>query len=157
MLAAAGFDQNRPDPSIAWRVFREFAALPVSAADDTLLFQCGTYDFTGHEQFHWNLTRQFSFEEEGEYAGMEQLQLTVLYEPAPELRPLEVSLWSSDCGSLEEFFTEVEALPGFSIPAAHPSTGSELFTSRSDRTGMAPLLRGLRLPVFRLPQDPQKL
>ncbi|HEX8211939.1 MAG TPA: hypothetical protein VF584_17315 [Longimicrobium sp.] len=127
MLDAAGFDRNRPDPSIAWRVFREFAAVPVSAADDTLLFQCGTYDFTGREQFHWNLTRQFSIEEDGEHAGMEQLQLTVLYEPASELRPLEVSLWSSDCGSLEEFFAEVEALPGFSAPGAHPPTGSELF------------------------------
>jgi len=127
MLDAAGFDRNRPDPSVAWRVFREFAAVPVSAADDALLFQCGTYDFTGREQFHWNLTRQFSLEEEGEYAGMEQLQLTVLYEPASELRPLDTDLWSSDFGSLEDFFSAVEALPGFSAPLAHPPTGSELF------------------------------
>lgn len=127
MLDAAGFNENRPDPNLAWRVFREFAAVPVIAADDALLFQCGTYDFTGREQFHWNLTRQFSLEEEGEYAGMEQLQLTVLYEPAAELRPLEASVWSSDFESLEEFFAEVEALPEFSASLAHTLTGIELF------------------------------
>lgn len=118
MLAEAGFDSDRPDPLLAWRVFKAFAGIPVDCAGDGLLFQCGTFDFTGESLFHFNFTRQFTHEEDGAYAGMEQLGCTVLYEPAGELAAFDMNLWSFDCGSVAEFFARVEAMPEFQIPTA---------------------------------------
>ena len=83
---------------------------------DGFLFQVGTYTFTGPELFSLDLTRQFTHEEDGEYAGMEQLHCTMYYAPAPELRALTRNLWSYDCASLAEFFARVEAMPEFQIP-----------------------------------------
>lgn len=45
MLTIAGFDKERPDPLLAWRVFKDFAEIPVECAEDGLLFQCGTFSF----------------------------------------------------------------------------------------------------------------
>lgn len=117
MLAEAGFDRDRPDARVALRVFRAFAEVPVACADDSLLFQAGTFAFTGPELFSLYLTRQFTHEEDGEYAGMEQLHCILYYEPAPELRTLDRNLWSTACASLEDFFARVEAMPEFRIPA----------------------------------------
>ena len=116
MLTEAGFDSDRPDPLLALRVFQAFAEIPVDCADDALLFQVGTYSLTGPELFSLDLTRQFSHEEEGEYAGMEQLHCTLYYKPAPELRSLQADLWSYDCASLSDFFTRVAGMPEFRIP-----------------------------------------
>lgn len=127
VLAAAGFDQARPDPRVAWRAFREFAAVPVAAAADDLLFQCGTHDFAGPRRFHWNLTRQFTHEEDGGYAGMEQLQLTILYEPTPDLAAVETNLWSLDCASVDEWFARVEALPEFHAAMSGQPVACEIF------------------------------
>lgn len=128
MLAEAGFDRDRPDPRIALRVFRAFAEIPVDCADDALLFQAGTYSFTGPELFSLHLTRQFTHEEEdGEYAGMEQLHCIIYYDPTPELRALDRNLWSSDCASRADFFARVEAMPEFQIPAhRHTAVRAEL-------------------------------
>ncbi len=112
-LAEAGFDHTHPDPLVAWQAFRAFASVPVSVADDAFLFQCGTFSLTGEPRFEWNLTRQFTHEEDGEYAGMEQLQLTIRYAATPELEPVSTSLWSYDCASVAEWFARVEALPEF--------------------------------------------
>jgi hypothetical protein len=116
MLAEAGFDRAQPDPFVALRVFRAFAEVPVACADDALLFQAGTYSFTGPELFSLYLTRQFTHEEDGEYAGMEQLHCIIYYEPAAELRTLNHNLWSSHCASLADFFAQVEAMPEFQVP-----------------------------------------
>ena len=117
MLADAGFAADRPDPLLALRVFAAFAAVPVACADDALLFHAGTFSFTGPPLFQLGFTRQFTHEEDGEYAGMEQLHCTVYYEPTHELRACEATLWSSDCPSRDEFFARVEAMPAFQIPA----------------------------------------
>lgn len=97
-------------------MFKDFAQLPVDCAGDALLFQCGTFSFTSEPLFHLNFTRQFMHEEDGEYAGMEQLGCTVYYPPVDELRALGTNLWSLDCASPEEFFVRVEALVEFQIP-----------------------------------------
>ena len=113
MLADAGFDRLRPDPAVAWRVFKEFSAVPVAAATDGLLFQCGTYDFTGELLFECDFTRQFTHEEDGEYVSMEQLSCTVYFRPADELASLKAELWSFAFDSPEAYFAAVESLPEF--------------------------------------------
>ncbi len=128
MLVSAGFSEEEPDPLLAWRTFKAFASVPVDCAEDALLFQCGAYDFTGRELFHFGFVRQFTFEEEGEYDHMEQLDCTLLFEPDPELRQMETNLWSSEFNSPEEFFARVESLPEFGA-ALHGRVpaGFELF------------------------------
>ena len=57
---------------------------------DMLLFETGTYDFTGKKMFHFDLVRQFQFLNEDEFV---QLHLTVLYEPSPKLALLRKIHW----------------------------------------------------------------
>jgi len=130
MLASAGFSDEKPDLLLAWRTFKAFSSVPVDCAEDALLFQCGVYDFTGRELFHFGFVRQFTFEEEGEYDHMEQLDCTLLFEPDLELRQMETNLWSSDFNSAEEFFARVESLAEFqAVLHGHVPTGVELFQS----------------------------
>jgi hypothetical protein len=129
-LREAGFSEQRPDALLAWRVFREFAEVPVECSEDALLFQSGVYDFTGRDLFHFGFVRQFTFEEDGEYDHMEQLDCSLLFEPDAELQKLETNLWSYDFDSAEKFFAAVEALPGFSLPLrGRTPVGMELFHS----------------------------
>ena len=116
MLTDAGFDRDHPDPRVVLDVFRAFAEIPVVCASDLVLFQVGSYSFTGPELFELDLTRQFAHEENGEYLGMEQLHCTLYYEPTDKLRMLKCSLWSAECSSLGEFFARVEKMPEFQIP-----------------------------------------
>ena len=116
MPTDARFDREHPDPQIVLDVFREFAQIPVACASDLILFQVGSYSFTGPELFELDLTRQFAHEENGQYVGMEQLHCTLYYQPTDELRALKCNLWSAHCSSLAEFFDRVEQLPEFQIP-----------------------------------------
>lgn len=57
---------------------------------DMLLFQTGTFDFTGEKLYHFDLVRQFDFLGGDELV---QLHLTVLYEPSPKLALLRKIHW----------------------------------------------------------------
>lgn len=57
---------------------------------DMLLFETGTYDFTGKKMYHFDLVRQFDFLGGDELV---QLHLTVLYEPSPKLSLLRKIHW----------------------------------------------------------------
>jgi hypothetical protein len=116
MLAESGFDPENPDPRVAWRTFRAFAAEPIDAAGDGVLFETGIYAFTGESEFQLDFTRQFEIEVDGEYEGMQQLHLTFFYAPSPSLEPLTSTLWSFDCSSLDEFFERVEGSVAFRTP-----------------------------------------
>jgi hypothetical protein len=72
VLALAGCDADRPDANLAWRVFTEFAAIPVDCADVALLSYAGTHSFTGRPRFELGFIHQFTHEEDGGYDGMEQ-------------------------------------------------------------------------------------
>jgi hypothetical protein len=104
------------DVQEAWRVFKDFARVPVedvAPEDDGILFD---FDFLGGRRYHFSLVRQFSFEEDGEYDHMEQLHCCFMYEPEPELEAIpKVAVWSFD-RALDDFFSTVEELPGFAIP-----------------------------------------
>jgi hypothetical protein len=115
MLADAGFNESSPDPAVAWQAFKHFCEIPVNCAGDGVLFQTGTYAFSGEPSFQLDFTRQFSFEEDGEYAGMEQLHCTFHFR---DVADLETNVWSSTFGSLADFFAEVEALAEFQLPIA---------------------------------------
>ncbi len=59
---------------------------------DMLLFQTGTFDFTGEKLYHFDLVRQFDFLGGDELV---QLHLTVLYEPSRKLSLLRKIHWGA--------------------------------------------------------------
>lgn len=59
---------------------------------DMLLFQTGTFDFTGEKLYHFDLVRQFDFLGGDELV---QLHLTVLYEPSSKLSLLRKIHWGA--------------------------------------------------------------
>jgi hypothetical protein len=127
-LVAAGFDLAKPDPSVAWRAFKEFAAVKVECADDAVLFQVGTYSFTGPTLFELDFARQFATAEDGEIVGLQQLHCTLYYEPAADLTTFRENLWSIACPSIGEVFARVEAMPEFQVPArSHHALRANVF------------------------------
>ena len=48
--------------------------------NDTVLYQCGVYDWGKGKKFEIDFTRQLSFKEDGEYKGMKQLHFTLYYD-----------------------------------------------------------------------------
>lgn len=71
--------------------FAEMCKISVGDPDD-LLFETGTYNFTGQKLFHFNLVRQFQFMDEDEYV---QLHLDVLYTTSLLTAPLHNIEWDS--------------------------------------------------------------
>lgn len=82
--------------------FAQMCQTPVGEPDD-LLFETGTFSFTGNKRFYFSLVRQFRFfTDTDEYV---QLHLDVLYHPTKKTRWLRKSSWSSqDTG---KFFNDV--------------------------------------------------
>ena len=71
--------------------FAAMCRLPVGDPDD-LLFETGTYDFSGPERFYFSLVRQFQYKSGDEYI---QLHLDVLYAPSPATARICDTEWSS--------------------------------------------------------------
>lgn len=71
--------------------FAAMCKLPVGDPDD-LLFETGTFDFTGKKLFYFSLVRQFQYRDEDEFI---QLHLDVRYAPSPATKQLSCTEWSS--------------------------------------------------------------
>jgi hypothetical protein len=121
MLDDAAVDSNASamtDVRHAVEAFRRFAALPVDDAKppeddgDGVVAQFGTYDFRGQREFSADLTRQV-VEVGGEDAPMWQLSCTFYWPPSTATDGLASGhLWSFG-KTLDEFFDEAVALPGW--------------------------------------------
>lgn len=57
---------------------------------------------------------------------MEQLSLTLLYEPTADLRELRANRWSYESPSLADWFARVEALPEFKVVMGRQPVGCEV-------------------------------
>ena len=82
--------------------FQAMCKLPVGDPDD-LLFETGTFGFTGENLFHFSLVRQFQHLNGDEYV---QLHLDVMYIPTPETAMLQQTEWGSP--SDNDFFAKVK-------------------------------------------------
>lgn len=71
--------------------FAAMCRLPVGDPDD-LLFETGTYNFTGKKQFYFSLVRQFQYKSGDEYI---QLRLDVCYAPSPATARICDTEWAS--------------------------------------------------------------
>ena len=120
--------EDSDDIKKVWETFKDFCKEPVEGEEDKeILFQCGVYDFTGEELFHFDFVRQFTVYEEDKYSHMEQLHCEFLFKPTVELRKLEVSEWSMDYDDLYDFFNHIESLQEFKIPFNLSPIKSEIY------------------------------
>lgn len=120
--------EDAEDIKKVWEIFKDFCKEPVEGEEDKeILFQCGVYDFTGEELFHFDFVRQFTVYEEDEYSHMEQLHCEFLFKPTVELRKLEVSEWSMDYGDIDDFLNHIENLQEFKIPLNLKAIKSEIY------------------------------
>ncbi len=60
--------------------------------NDMILFETGTFDFTGEPLFYFSLVRQFPNDEE-EYF---QIHVDVLYKPTSENKVFQKAVWNED-------------------------------------------------------------
>lgn len=70
--------------------FEEMCSIPVK--NDMILFETGTYSFTGEQMFYFSLVRQFPNDEEEYY----QIRVDVLYVPSVENSYFQQSIWNED-------------------------------------------------------------
>ena len=71
--------------------FQDMCTVSVGEPDD-LLFETGTYDFTGEKLFYFTLARQFQFMDDNEYV---QLRMNVLFLPTAATRHLYSVKWGN--------------------------------------------------------------
>lgn len=87
-------------------VFEEMCNIPIK--EDMILFETGTYSFTGEKMFNFSLVRQFPNAEEEYY----QIHVDVLYMPTEENKDFERNIWNEDIE--ENIFNYIKKTPEFS-------------------------------------------
>ena len=111
-----------------WETFKAFCKETVEGEEDKeILFQCGVYDFTGEDLFHFDFVRQFTVYEEDEYSHMVQLHCEFLFKPTDELSKLEVAEWSMDYDDIDDFLNHIENLQEFKITLNLKPIKSEIY------------------------------
>lgn len=71
-------------------VFEQMCRIPIE--DDMILFETGTFSFTGKPLFYFSMVRQFPNDEE-EYF---QIHTEVLYKPDKENKVFQTSVWNEE-------------------------------------------------------------
>ena len=88
-------------------VFEEMCNIPVK--EDMILFETGTYSFTGEPMFYFSLVRQFPNDEEEYY----QIHVDVLYVSTAENKNFEQNIWNEDIE--ENIFSYIKKTSEFSF------------------------------------------
>jgi hypothetical protein len=106
---------DQPAPGIAaWSAFKAYGREVFGPQSVGLLFQVGTYSFTGTPLFYFDPVCQFEItDSDGEHDHFEQLHCEMTCLPDEHLSGIEASLWSFDYPSADAFFAAVESLPAF--------------------------------------------
>lgn len=93
--------------------FERMCAVPMESETDMLLFETGTFHFTGEKQFYFCLVRQC----DGEDDEFTQLHLELLYAPTPDTAELMGTRWSTET---EDFFGAVRESEAYRKLLARP-------------------------------------
>ena len=104
-LLEAGFDFNRPDPALAWAVFKGFAAEPVECHDSYLFWEAASDYF--------DFVREFRHYTESDAVWHEQLTIHFTCSPPDSLGVQQVTVFSRDYPNYEAFFKAVDGRPEF--------------------------------------------
>lgn len=82
-------------------LFEKFCEEPIN--DDMILFETGTFNFTGEELFYFSLSRQFPNDEEEYY----QIHVDVLYKPTDDNKSFSEAVWNEDIdGNIFDYIRE---------------------------------------------------
>jgi hypothetical protein len=84
LLADAGFNSDRPDPTTAWAAFKRFAAEPVDAQTTELWFETGDGDPASDSPAYFDFVRMFMhYPDDGAEWGE---QITAHFTAPPDVR-----------------------------------------------------------------------
>jgi hypothetical protein len=129
-LRRHGVDHQSASGLAAWSAFKDFGREMFGPGGIGLLFQVGTYDFTGRPLFYFDPVCQFEITApDAGHGHFEQLHCELTCVPDDAVSGVEDSLWSFDYPTADAFFAAVEALPAFQAavrrPDYHLSVGHE--------------------------------
>lgn len=118
-----------PNSAIAaWEAFKSFGREVVGQKGVGLLFQVGTYRFSGAPLFYFNPVVQFEvLDDEGEHDHYEQTHCELTGPAADALKNVRCSLWSFDFATADAFYLAVEALPEFQLAIHHSPHSVNIF------------------------------
>ena len=85
--------------------FEKMCSVPIK--EDLILFETGTYSFTGEPMFNFSLVRQFPNDEDEYY----QIHVDVLYVPTEGTKDFEQTVWNDDME--ENIFNFIKKTPEF--------------------------------------------
>ena len=86
------------------RAFEKMCSIPID--NDLILFETGTYSFTGQPLFYFSLVRQFP-KNDGEYY---QIHTDILYRPDKRNKKLHNTVWSDSIkGDIFEYIRNSKA------------------------------------------------
>lgn len=87
------------------QVFEKMCRIPIE--NDMILFETGTYSFTGEPLFYFSLVRQFPNEEDEYY----QIHVDVLYKPNEQNKLFNEATWNE--GLNEDIFDYIRKTEAF--------------------------------------------
>lgn len=130
MLLDAGFRFDRPDPVLAWGVFKRFVAVPVDSAGGRACEEVWFEACDGRPAERWpgyfDFVRQFLQESEGGVAFHEQITLHFTSEPTARVGIPEGSSVGVDLAEPTDSFAAVESSPAFRVGCGFTGWSFEL-------------------------------
>ncbi len=116
LLSQHGVTETTVNVVAAWEAFKCFGREVIGQEGVGLLFEVGTFSFSGEPLFYFDQVVQFEVkDEEGEYDHFEQTHCELTGPPSDTLGNTKYSLWSFDFATADEFYQAVEALPEFQL------------------------------------------
>ncbi len=115
MLAEAGVNETRPDPAVAWTIFKRYVEVPADCARDYLFFQVGEGRPEYAADGYFDFTREFEMRgaSGNEPVWFEQVHVEFKVPSTLRLGVETVTLFSVDFPDYGKFFAAVEELPAF--------------------------------------------
>jgi hypothetical protein len=113
LLADAGFDPDRPDPTVAWEVFKRFATEPVDVQTTELWFEAADGDPAEEFPAYFDFVRMFMhYPDDGAEWG-EQITVHFTAPPAVRLGMVRGTVQAEHVADPVAWFRAVEASPSF--------------------------------------------
>jgi hypothetical protein len=113
LLTADGFDAARPDPGVAWAVFKRFAAEPVDVQTTELWFEASDGDPARQFPAYFDFVRMFLHYPDDGAEWREQITAHFTAPPAVRLGLRQETVHAADVTDLAAWFASVEASPAF--------------------------------------------
>ena len=120
LLTQHGVGKNVVNAMAAWEAFKSFGREVMGQEGVGLLFQVGTFTFSGEPLFYFDPVAQFEVtDDEGEHDHYEQTHCELTGPAAAALINTKYSLWSFDFATADAFYRAVEASPEFKLAVQH--------------------------------------